>query len=75
MKSAMIPVLNELLEYVKNRGLHCDNNCGDQAKEGYTRYIFWRKYEFCGEWCQLQCETDIRKSWRMRRRDSNITSL
>jgi len=66
-RSAMSGVLNEFQEYVKNRGQACDNNCGTQAIEGYTRYIFWWKYEFCGEWCQNQCEMDIRKSWRTRR--------
>jgi hypothetical protein len=40
------------------------NHCLNDADEQYLTYIFWRKYNFCGEWCRLEFEYDARKSYR-----------
>jgi hypothetical protein len=40
-------------------------NCNDYAEEQYTRYIFWDRYTFCGEWCSYDTEYDLRKSCKM----------
>lgn len=36
-------------------------NCGSYAEEQYSNYIFWHKYNFCGEWCSYDTEHQIRK--------------
>jgi hypothetical protein len=41
-------------------------NCGNDAEEQYSNYIFWRKYNFCGEWCSYDTEYHIRKPLRRR---------
>jgi hypothetical protein len=60
-------VLNELLikyeERIEN-DKYCDNNCGNYAEEQYSNYIFWHKYNFCGEWCSHDREYHIRKTLR-----------
>jgi len=40
------------------------NHCFHEADEQYSTYIFWNKYNFCGEWCLLEFEYDARKSYR-----------
>jgi hypothetical protein len=54
-------VMNELLIKYKQRkedDEYCVNCCG-YAEEKYSRYIFWNKYSFCGEWCKYDTD-DIR---------------
>ena len=40
------------------------NNCFNYADEEYSKYILWKKYNFCGEWCRHDLEDHIRKSYR-----------
>lgn len=42
-------------------------NCGNDAEEQYSNYIFWHKYTFCGGWCSDDTEYHIRKTLRRRR--------
>lgn len=63
-KPIMRLVMNELLVKYKER---IDNdtycvNCGNLADEQYSTYIFWHKYEFCGERCIYDTERDMRKT-------------
>jgi hypothetical protein len=39
-------------------------NCGNDAEEQYSTYIFWHKYNFCGGWCKSDTEYHIRKTLR-----------
>ena len=59
-------VMNELLikceERIENNN-YCVN-CGNDAEEQYSNYIFWHKYTFCGEWCSYDTEHHIRKTLR-----------
>ena len=60
----MNSLLHELLENNKKnieKNTKC-SNCGCDADEQYTRYIFWHKYTFCGGWCQYDTERSIRKN-------------
>ena len=57
-------VLNELLKK-QNKKTHvyvclC-RNCGLDANEKYTKYIFWEKHTFCSEQCQYIIERRIRR--------------
>ena len=58
-------VMNELLikyeERIEN-DKYCDNNCGNDAEEQYSTYIYWHKYNFCGEWCRYDREYHIRRT-------------
>jgi hypothetical protein len=59
-------VMNELLIKCEER-IENDNycvNCGNDALEQYSNYIFWHKYTFCGEWCSYDTEYHIRKTLR-----------
>lgn len=51
-------ILNELLtKYnLKNR---C-NNCASEPNERFTKYIFWKKYKYCSDWCRFDNEYNIR---------------
>jgi hypothetical protein len=56
-------VMNELIMKYKDRDendKYCVN-CGSYAEEQYSKYIFWHKYKFCGEWCSYDTEYDIRR--------------
>ena len=57
-------VMNELLinyeERIEN-DKYCDN-CGNYAKEEYSTYIYWHKYNFCGGWCRCDKEYHIRRT-------------
>ena len=59
-------VMNELLikceERIEN-DKYCVN-CGNDAEEQYSKYIFWHKYIFCGGWCSYDTEYHIRKTLR-----------
>ena len=62
-------LLNELVIKYEERfanDKYCIN-CNNDAKEKYSTYIFWRKYNFCGEWCSDDTEYHIRKTLRRRR--------
>ena len=57
-------VMNELLAKYKKR---TDNskycvNCGSNVDEQYSTYIFWHKYDFCGQWCKYDTQREMRKS-------------
>jgi hypothetical protein len=59
-------VMNELIIKYRDR---VDNdkycvNCGNDAEEEYSTYIYWHKYNFCGGWCQSDKEYHIRKTLR-----------
>ena len=58
-------VMNELLikyeEKIEN-DKYCDNNCGNYAEEQYSTYIYWHKYNFCGNWCRCDREYHIRET-------------
>jgi hypothetical protein len=59
-------VMNELIIKYRDR---VDNdkycvNCGNNVIEQYTAYIFWHKYNFCGDWCRYDTEYHIRKTLR-----------
>ena len=59
-------VMNELLikyEHRVENDKYCDN-CNNDAEEQYSTYIYWRKYNFCGEWCRHDTEYHIRKTLR-----------
>jgi len=59
-------VMNELLIKYEERNendQYCVN-CGNGAEEQYSTYIFWHKYNFCGEWCSYDTEYHIRKTLR-----------
>jgi len=45
----------------------CYNCCAD-AKEQYSKLIFWQYYAFCSDYCQWDMEHDIRKQWRRENR-------
>ena len=66
-KPQMQVVMKQLLLHHKKRACIYElcANCGSYKVEKYTTYIMWRKYTFCGELCQYDGETDIRKSYRM----------
>jgi hypothetical protein len=59
-------VMNQLLikceERIEN-DQYCDN-CGNDAEEQYSTYIYWHKYNFCGGWCSYDTEYHIRKTLR-----------
>jgi len=62
----MRAVMNELLIKYEERNendQYCVN-CGNGAEEQYSTYIFWHKYNFCGEWCSYDTEYHIRKTLR-----------
>ena len=62
-------VMNELLIKYNDRienDKYCVN-CGGDAEEQYSNYIFWHKYTFCGGWCSDDTEYHIRKTLRRRR--------
>lgn len=61
--SKMSLIFNELLEEYNKRIITYSLciNCGNSANDNFTRYIYWRKYTFCGGWCQYDVESDIRK--------------
>ena len=40
------------------------NNCLNYADPQYSKYILWKKYNFCGEWCRHDLEDHIRKCYR-----------
>ena len=59
-------VMNELIIKCKDRfenDKYCEN-CGNDAEEQYSTYIFWHKYKFCGGWCKNDTEYHIRKTLR-----------
>lgn len=59
-------VMNELLIKYNDRvenDKYCVN-CGNDAEEQYSNYIFWHKYTFCGGWCSDDTEYHIRKILR-----------
>ena len=63
-------IMNELLEK-HNERVREDEFClicGDPSDERYSRYIFWHKYKFCGEFCHFDTEIDIRRSYRKQMR-------
>ena len=68
-KSKMSQMLNELLEKYNERIITHSLciNCGHSANDTFTRYIYWRKYTFCGGWCQYDGECDIRKHYSLQR--------
>jgi hypothetical protein len=59
-------VMNELIikyeERIEN-DQYCVN-CGNDAEEQYSTYIYWHKYNFCGGWCSYDTEYHIRKTLR-----------
>ncbi len=63
----MLLVMNELIIKCKERDdndKYC-SNCGSYyTEQQYSSYIFWHKYEFCGEWCKYDTEYNIRKSYK-----------
>jgi hypothetical protein len=67
--------MNELLIKHQERtekDKYC-SNCRCYAEEEYSRYIFWHKYNYCGEWCIMDSEHHIRRicSSLQRRRKKN----
>jgi hypothetical protein len=59
-------VMNQLLIKYEDRienDKYCVN-CGNDAEEQYSTYIYWHKYNFCGGWCQYDKEYHIRKTLR-----------
>ena len=55
-------VFSNLLENYKKRNYCMAYDCGYHViDENYTRYIYWRKYTFCSDWCQYDTEMSIRK--------------
>ena len=59
-------VMNELIIKCNHRfenDKYCVN-CGNDAEEEYSTYIYWHKYNFCGGWCQSDKEYHIRKTLR-----------
>jgi len=66
-KLKMHLVMNELL--IKNkeridRNKYC-YNCGSNADEKYSRYIFWCEYKFCSGRCHYDVAYDMRKGCRL----------
>jgi hypothetical protein len=59
-------MLNELIEKHNNDIIMNSLcvNCGDCSDDNYTTYLFWNKYTFCGEWCQYDGITDMRKNYK-----------
>ena len=59
-------VMNELNRYWiwRNEKDKDCVNCFNDADEQYSKYILWKKYNFCGEWCRHDLEYHIRKSYR-----------
>jgi hypothetical protein len=59
-------VMNELLikhqERMEN-DKYC-SNCRRYAQEEYSKYIYWHKYNYCGEWCIMDLEYYIRRICR-----------
>ena len=75
-KPQMQVVMKQLLLHHKKRACIYElcANCGSYKVEKYTTYIMWRKYTFCGEWCQYDTEYYLKKSYRMtleNRRNNN----
>ena len=68
-ESISIELKNELLmkcEYLQEKYSHCANceNMFDNPNDIIITYIFWNKYNFCGELCRWDLEDSIRKSYR-----------
>jgi hypothetical protein len=62
----MRAVINELLIKYEDRienDKYCVN-CNGYAEEQYSTYIYWHKYNFCGEWCRYDRDYHIRKTLR-----------
>lgn len=59
-------VMDELIRYCiwRNEKDKDCNNCFNEAEEQYSKYILWKKYNFCGEWCRNDLEDHIRKTLR-----------
>jgi hypothetical protein len=65
-RPTMRVVMNQLLIKCEQRienDKYCVN-CGNDAEEQYSRYIYWHKYNFCVGWCQSDTEFHIRKTLR-----------
>ena len=58
----MRKVCTELLKIHTQNHLCMNCEC-DEIDHEYTRYIFWKKYTFCGAQCQYDSESDIRKDY------------
>ena len=59
-------VMNELVIKYEDRienDKYCVN-CNGYVEEQYSTYIYWHKYNFCGEWCSYDREYHIRKTLR-----------
>ena len=64
--SAMRLVMNELVIKSNERideDKYCANCSSNYSVEQYSTYIFWHKFEFCGEWCKYNGEGEMRKSY------------
>jgi hypothetical protein len=65
-RSNMKVVMNELLinhqEKIEFYKKCC--NCDEHSDEEYSIYIMWRKFHFCGVWCQYDTEKEIRKRYK-----------
>ena len=65
-RTKMLLVKNELLLKYTEKQEHasmcsnCDSCC---TSDEYSTYIYWHKYNFCSEWCRMDRESDIRKSY------------
>lgn len=44
-------------------------DCKGQRNPLCDATIFWKNYSFCSKWCQYNTEYDIRKSWRMSKKN------
>lgn len=62
----MRSVMDELDHYWNCRNKtdkYCDF-CDDKAQEQYSKYILWKKFNFCGERCMYEGEHCILKNYR-----------
>lgn len=59
-------VCSELLNKHNNRIIRDETcrNCWGLTDPNYTKYILYKKYTFCSNWCQYDLESTIRKDWR-----------
>jgi hypothetical protein len=59
-------ILNELLsKYNHNLIIHSRcNNCASKSNQKFTKYIFWKKFSYCSDWCSFDNEYLIRNKYK-----------
>lgn len=68
-RPTMRPVLVELKQRCKEKSEEYNHCCGCFDSPQFTKYILFKKYVFCSEWCYHDIDTAIRQSYRKRIRE------